>query len=229
MNIPFFKIGHRGAKGHAPENTLLSIQTALDMGVDMIEVDVHTCLTGEVVVIHDAKLERTTNGHGYVRQKSLEYLKSLDAGGGQRIPLLTEVLDLVDKRANVNIEIKGKFTIGPVAKVIRHYIKEHGWTYEHFIVSAFTRHKLKKLAKIDPNIRIGALLAYRPFGFVDFARKIGAHSVHLNAHLANPRIIEQAKKAGMKVYVWTVNRLEDIKRLKDYGVDGIFSDFPDRL
>lgn len=229
MKTSFLKIGHRGAKGHAPENTLASIQKALDFGVDMIEVDVHVCKTGEVIVHHDYKLERTTNGTGYVRKRSLKYIKSLDAGNGEQVPTLCEVLDFIDKRADLNIEIKGKFALGPSLKTVERYVREHGWRYDQFIVSTFTRSKLKKLAKRHPRVRMGALLAYRPFGFVKFAKRIQAYSVHLNINLVSPKLVEDAKRQNLKVFVWTVNEHEDIRRLKEYGVDGMFSDYPDRL
>lgn len=229
MSAALLKIGHRGAQGYAPENTLKSIRKALELGVDMVEIDVHSCRDPQIIVIHDEKLERTTNGSGYVRQKTLAYIKSLNAGEGEQVPTLTEVLDLIDKRVAVNIELKGKFTLHPVLKVIDHYVQQKGWSYDHFIVSTFMRKKLKRLAKMHPKVRIGALVAYHPFGFIKFAKRIKAFSVHLNAKLADPKIIRDAKMNGLKVYVWTVNEKDDIERLKKLGVDGIFSDFPDRI
>lgn len=229
MTTPLLKIGHRGAKGHAPENTLKSIRKAIELGADMIEIDVHTCATGEIVVIHDDTLEGTTSGKGLVRKKPLDYIKTLDAGEGERVPTLEEVLDVIDKRAALNIELKGRNTLRPVLKIIDHYVHTKGWTYEHFIVSAFMRRKLKRLAKLHPKVRIGALLAHHPFGFIKFAQKINAYAVHLNLNVTDPKIIAEAKKQGMKVYVWTVNEKDDIELLKKMGVDGIFSDYPDRI
>ena len=108
--MKLLKISHRGACGYEPENTLASFKKAIEINADMIELDVHVCKTGEVVVIHDEKVNRTTNGKGYVSQKNLESLKKLDAGKGKKIPTLIEVLDLVNKRVKVNIELKGKKT-----------------------------------------------------------------------------------------------------------------------
>ena len=118
---------HRGASGHEPENTLLSIQMALSLGAQWIEIDVHAA-EGELVVIHDKRLERTTDGRGYVAEQSLEYLRSLDAGKGERIPLLREVFDLVGRRAGINIELKGHGTATPAVSFIDEYVKPHGWT-----------------------------------------------------------------------------------------------------
>ncbi len=229
MGHKIIAIGHRGAKGLYPENTLGSVQMAMDAGVDMVEIDVHVCATGEVVVIHDERLERTTNGTGYVRHKPLSYLKGLDAGRGEQIPTLCEVLERIDRRIAVNIELKGHGTLGPVLHTLQEFIRDRGWAPEQFIVSTFMRKKLKRLARSHPGVRIGALLAYRPWGFIAFAREIGAYSVHLNLRVASPALVREAQAAGMKVFVWTVNDPDDIARMTNLGVDGIFSDFPDRL
>ncbi|MBZ0167313.1 MAG: glycerophosphodiester phosphodiesterase [Candidatus Omnitrophica bacterium] len=229
MSKDCLAIGHRGAKGLYPENTLGSVRTAMDLGVDMVEIDVHVCRTGEVVVMHDDRLERTTDGTGYVRTRSLEYLQTLNAGQGEKVPTLREVLDLIDRRIAVNVELKGRGTLGPVLRILQEYVCEKGWVPEQFILSTFMRKKLKRLARLNSKFRIGALLAYRPWGFLAFAKNVGAYSVHLNVNLVNPRIIEQAQRLGLKVYVWTVNQERDIKQIKEFGADGIFSDYPDLL
>ena len=117
-NKSFLKIGHRGACGYEPENTLRSFKKALDLGVDTIELDVHKTKDEATVVIHDEKVDKTTNGTGFVADKSLEEIKKLDAGKGEKIPTLEEVLDLVNRKAQVNIELKGEGTARPVADII---------------------------------------------------------------------------------------------------------------
>lgn len=229
MDRKLLLIGHRGAKGIYPENTLGSVQRAIDSGADMVEIDVHASADGKIVVIHDERLERTTNGTGYVSRKPLSYLKQLDAGQGEPIPTLREVLDLIDRRVAVNVELKGHGTLGPVLHILGEYVSRHGWDHDQFIVSTFTRKHLKRLAKHYPKVRIGALLAYRPWGFVPFARSIGAHSVHLNLRVTSPYLVREAQRAGLQVYVWTVNEPGDRERMREYGVDGIFTDYPDRL
>ena len=223
------RIGHRGAMGHAPENTLASIRKALELGVDMIEFDVHRSQDGHILVIHDATLKRTTNGSGYVRKKTLEELQRLDAGNGEKIPTLVEALDCIDKKVQVNIELKGKRTIRPVLRIIDHFVREKGWTYEQFLISTMTRSRLKKVFKAKPKVRIGALLGYRPYGFIKFARKIGAYSLHVRLRYLHPKFLAKAHKYGFKVFVWTVNQQDSIDRLKQMGVDGIFSDYPERI
>jgi len=132
----FTIFSHQGAAGYAPENTLLSFKEATQRGADFIELDVHR-VDNELIVIHDYRLEQTTNGKGVVFDKSIKYLRSLDAGRGERIPLLTEVLNLADKRVGINIELKSPGTAQPVMELVNLYIKNHGWSLDHFIISSF--------------------------------------------------------------------------------------------
>ena len=151
----FLCIGHRGAAGHEPENTLRSIRRALELGVDGVEIDVRF-IDGELIVFHDDRLERTTNGRGRIGRQRFAHLRTLDAGEGERIPTLREVFETVDRRAFINVELKGRRTAGPVEALIREFLDEHGWRPEHFLVSSFHRRELRSLA--DPRIRIGLLL-----------------------------------------------------------------------
>jgi glycerophosphoryl diester phosphodiesterase len=131
-----FCFGHRGARGHAPENTVCSVRKALELGADGVEVDVHFA-DGQLVVIHDDTLERTTNGQGRVAKKSFIYLRSLDAGSGERIPMLADIFNAVNRRAVINVELKGPHTAAPVAALIAEYVSRHGWSYDDFLVSSF--------------------------------------------------------------------------------------------
>jgi glycerophosphoryl diester phosphodiesterase len=115
-------IGHRGASGYEPENTLRSFQKAIDLGVEMIELDVYTCKSGELVVMHDDKVNRTTNGNGYVFNMTLTELKTLDAGKGEKVPTLVEVFDLINKKIAINVELKGEGTAESTAELIQKYI-----------------------------------------------------------------------------------------------------------
>lgn len=224
------KIGHRGACGYAPENTLQSIQKALDCNVDMIEIDLFCCQSGEVVVFHDQRLERTTNGKGYLHRKTLEELKKLDAGNGEKIPTLKEVLDLVNRKTKINCELKGKKTLRPVIKIIEQYVREKGWKYDDFIISSYKRSKLRKIPKATHSkIPIGIIVTHYQLGFIQFAQKINAYSIHINRKLVNQCVINEAHQNNFKIFVWTVNDPKEIKELKEMGVDGIFSDFPDRI
>ncbi len=223
------KIGHRGAKGYAPENTLASIEKALEMDIDWVEVDVYKCKTGEIVIVHDNKVDLTTDGRGRVEEKTIQQLKALDAGNGQKIPILEEVLDLVDRKLKVNLELKGEGTAKPVGDIIATYIKEKGWHDEDFIVSSFNHYELQEFKALNPKIKIGAVIAGIPLGYAACAQKLKAYSIHLSKEFINQRLVNDAHRRGLKALVYTVNELEDIQRVKSLGVDGIFSDFPDRL
>ena len=217
---------HRGASGHEPENTLAAVEKAIALRADWIEVDVYA-VAGELIVIHDERLERTTNGAGYVRDASLSYLRSLDAGKGQRIPTLREVFDSVDGRAGINVELKGPKTAGLAVSLIEEYVRERLWNYEQFIVSSFSRRQLRKVRKLNPQIRLGILIDRPRRRYAIFARRYHAYSVHAQISIASARFIAHAHERGLKVFVYTVNSPEDIDRLQALGVDGIFTDFPE--
>ncbi len=223
------KIGHRGAMGYAPENTLSSFKKALELNVDMIELDIHACKSGELVVIHNNKVDGTTNGQGYVAEKTFKELRGLDAGKGEKIPTLNEVLNFIDKRVKVNIELKGANTTKPVCELVEDYIKKKGWKYDDFLISSFDHYKLEEVNRLNPNIKIGALIVGIPIGFAEFAERVNAYSVNLCMGSINQEFVNDAHDRGLKVYVWTVNDLDDIERMRSLGVDGIFSNFPDRI
>ena len=140
------RIGHRGAAGHAPENTQASFRKAIELGCDMTELDVHVCASGDVVVIHDETLDRTTNGKGNVSDHTLTELKQLDAGKGEQIPLLQEVLELLKDRIMLNIELKGLGTAEPVYKIV----KKTGWSNQDLTVTSFNRDMLTEYKKPRP-------------------------------------------------------------------------------
>ena len=169
-------IGHRGAMGYEPENTLRSIGKALALGAPWIEIDVYH-VDGELVVIHDDRLERTTNGRGYVADQTYDYLRSLDAGKGERIPTLDEVFDFVARRAGINIELKGPGTAAPVAALVERRVRE-GWRYDEILVSSFNHRELKRAKSLDPRLRIGALIVGLPLTNAAFGTELDAWSVH---------------------------------------------------
>ena len=218
-------IGHRGAGGLEPENTLLSVRRALELGADGIEVDVH-CLGDELIVIHDATLDRTTNGSGPLRRHTLAQVRSLDAGKGERIPLLHEVLDAVDRRVLVNIELKGPRTAVPVQALLQEYIARRGWTPEDFVVSSFRRGELRRLR--DSQFPLGILFARSARLFRRPARGLRAWSIHVPFAHVTPRLVSRVHADGRKLFVFTVNDRADMERMQQMGVDGIFSDYPDR-
>lgn len=225
----FLKIGHRGACGYEPENTLRSFRRALELKVDMIEFDVYTLAGGEIVIIHDDKVNRTTNGQGYVLDKSFEEIRKLDAGQGEKIPTLEETLDLIDKKCQVNIELKGVGTAESVWAVIEKYVTEKGWNYEDFFISSFNHHELKKFQELAPKVRIGVLIVGLPIDYAVLAEKLGAYSINVSQEFINKEFVADAHQRGLKIFAFTVNDVDDIKRMRDLGVDGIFSNYPERI
>jgi glycerophosphoryl diester phosphodiesterase len=223
-----FCFGHRGAGGHEPENTVRSVRRALALGADGIEVDVHFT-DSQLVVIHDDTLERTTNGHGRVAEKPFDYLRSLDAGLGEKIPTLAEIFDAVNRRAVINVELKGPHTAAPVTALIEDYVKQRGWSYSDFLVSSFDHAQIREVKQLCPEIRIGALIEKTPRGLAKSAEAMDACSVHASKNCVTPELVADAHRRGLKIFVFTVNESKDIARMQALGVDGVFTDFPERM
>lgn len=225
---PIFKIGHRGAKGHAPENTLESIEKALKLGVDGIEIDVHRCASGELVVFHDFTLNRMTDGTGEISKYKFKDLSKLKVTGNCKIPTLAQVLALVDNRCLLNIELKGKDTAKEASRIITFYVDKKGWDYSNFIVSSFHRYLLEEVKEINNNIPLGVLTDTDLDKAVAFAKKINAVSIHPDFTMLTEENVPELQE-HFKVYTYTVNNLKPLARVKSYGVDGIISDYPDRI
>ncbi|MDW8850155.1 glycerophosphodiester phosphodiesterase family protein [Flavobacterium sp. MMLR14_040] len=223
------KIAHRGAKGYEPENTLKSFQKALELNADGIELDVHLSADGHIIVIHDETIDRTTNGKGFVNTLSLTELKSFLIDDQYEIPTLKEVFDLIDKKCLINIELKGTGTSNKVVSLIEEYISDENWNYEHFIISSFDWNMLEEVRNLNPNIAIGVLTEENLDTALAFAEKIKAHAIHPDYQLLNQENTKEIQEKGFLVLPWTVDSDEDIQKIKSYKVDGIISDFPDRL
>jgi glycerophosphoryl diester phosphodiesterase len=178
------------------------------------------------VVFHDSTLERTTNGRGLLARTPFAQLRELDAGQGERIPTLEEVCDTVNRRAKLHIELKGHGTAFPVAETLDRYVREQGWHYDDFLVSSFHHDELAQLT--ERSIPLGILFSNSPARFAPLAEKLRAYSIHCKAAYATPALLDQAHQLGLKVFVYTVNDPVEIARLRDLGVDGVFTDFPER-
>lgn len=228
METSVLKFGHRGAKGHVAENTLESIQKALKLGVDGIEIDVHRCASGELVVIHDFTLDRMTNGSGEVSKFTFRELKKLKTTGNYLIPTLSQVLTLVNNQCLLNIELKGADTAKEAARIITFYVDKKGWDYENFIVSSFQEELLETVFNINKNIPLGVLTDTNIDRSVALAKKIKAVAIHIDYTMLTEEIVSELKK-NYKVFAYTVNNLKPLARIKSYGVDGIISDYPDRI
>jgi glycerophosphoryl diester phosphodiesterase len=228
-------IAHRGARKVAPENTLEAMKISIDAGVDGIEFDVQRCSTGELVVIHDDQINRTTNGVGYIKDISWAELQRLDAGSwfdpsfsGVRIPSLQQVLDMVSGAVTLNIELKTSPTDYPgieedVLALLQGYAKDT------IIISSFDHKLMKRLAGLDSTLNL-ALLAEGIF--ID----IGNYAAQMNAKYWHPGFsqlradaVEDAHAAGLKVNTWTLNTPRSYESAIKMGVDGIVSDDPQGL
>lgn len=218
-------IGHRGAMGYEPENTLLSINKALALGVDGIEIDVYN-LEEHLIVFHDRDLSRTTNGTGDLENCSFAYVRSLDAGKGSQIPTLKEVFDLVNRRAIINIELKGTNTAQLVVTLIQEYLAQ-GWEYGDFLISSFNHYELQQVKVIDPQISIGILIYGLPWKYLEIAQELSADIVIVNLDYVNAKLVTTVQQHNLACWVYTVNRPKDISHLRELGVDGIFTNYPD--
>jgi glycerophosphoryl diester phosphodiesterase len=217
-------IAHRGASAQEPENTMRAFERAIDLGADMIEFDVHECGSGEIVVIHDATLDGTTNGHGEVCKTPLSGLQSLDAGHGEAIPTLEQVLAAFRGRIKLNIELKGKHTGEPVAALLHEYIYHHKWPVSDIIVTSFLPAELKKLHAIMPVVQLGML--FDEGESIIFDTSMYQYVVVPFSSLT-PELVKAAHANGVKIFTYTVNERADILHARQCGVDGIISDNPD--
>ena len=218
-----YKIGHRGAKGYAAENTLASFQKAIELGINGIELDVHLSSDEKVMVIHDDTINRTTSQKGLVKDFTAKELKQLG------IPTLEAVFNLVNQKCFINVELKTYKTADKVAALIEHYVSEKNWKYEHFIVSSFDWNALQQVHFLNDKIRIGVLTNTDLDLALAFAKFIKAYSVHPYYHLLTAENVAKIQSKNFKVYPWTINEPEDIIFVKSLNVDGIITDFPDRL
>ena len=217
------RIGHRGARAYAPENTLTSFKKALEIGVDAVELDVRKTKDNQLVVIHDADVKRTTDGEGLVSELTLKEIKSFSAEKGEKIPTLQEALDFLDKKVKVFIELKE----AGVEEQVLSIVHERGLEKNVVIVS-FLEDALKKVRALDKDIETGLIYAKHK-NPVKAALELKANyllALYRFTHTAN---VQQAHENGLKIIVWTINNPEEVEEYVKKGVDGITSDKPDIL
>lgn len=230
-------IAHRGASGYAPENTISAFKKAIELGAKAIEFDVQMTKDGELVVIHDYSLERTTTGKGFVMNTTLEDIKSYDAGSwfseefiGEKVPTLKEVLEVVPKDVTLNVEIK-KLVLDEreIEKKIFKIVSENR-DLENVIFSSFDHECLDRLKK-NTSARVGVLISSRMLKPIEYLKQNDLVSYSLNQSVAfvNPKMIKEAHDAGLKVLIYTVNEKSIAQRLEEWNVDAIFSNYPDIL
>jgi glycerophosphoryl diester phosphodiesterase len=218
------RIGHRGAAGHAPENTLAAIRAGLSLGVDFIELDIQSTRDRRLIVIHDHSVDRTTDGTGMVSDLTWKELQALDAGHGERIPSLEEALAAIDGQAGVMLEVKAA-GLGPIL-----YRAVRASSFAGPVVYAsFLHAEIRAIHILDPQAKTLALMDCVPISGAAFARDAYATHVGLALDSSTPQFVATLHDAGLSVWVYTVNQPAPIAHAIAIGVDGIISDYPDHI
>ncbi|MFF8943523.1 glycerophosphodiester phosphodiesterase [Streptomyces sp. NPDC014864] len=216
----FLTIGHRGVMGVEPENTLRSFVAAQQAGLDAIELDLHLSKDGALVVMHDAEVDRTTDGTGPIADKTLAELRSLDAGRGERIPVFEEVLEAV--RAPLQAEIKDVAAARALAEVMhRHDL------VSRVEVSSFHDEAIAEIARLVPGVRTALVASRYGADVVERATAAGAATVCLNIRRLTLEVVEQARKADLRVIGWVVNTLDHLRLVRALELDGATTDYPE--
>lgn len=220
------KIAHRGASGYAPENSVAAFSKAIELGADMIEFDVRRTSDGELVVFHDSRLRRLAGVWEKIRNMSYEELSNYEING-EAIPRLADIFRLCRGACQLNVEVKQRGLSEEISGLIRDYGME-----KDVLISSFLHNELAKFKAIDKNLRI-ALLIKSHFGstltLVKLAKHLDAEAIHMPFGTLNRLRLKTIKNHGLKVNVWTVDDPAEIEWLKKLGVDGIVSNFPDRI
>lgn len=220
-------IAHRGASANEPENTLRAIARAIALGADWVEIDVQR-VDNALIVIHDDSLDRTTNGQGPVSAQTLAALRALDAGRGERIPLLTEVIDLIDARIGLNIELKGADVADDVIALVSDCLRRQPAWHDRLLLSSFDAAQTARAARGRHGWRLGVLFEGDPTAALERAVALRADSLHVPLEALTAELVTAVRRAGVAIYVYTVNADADLARCLDLGVDGVFSDVPER-
>ncbi|WP_199734703.1 glycerophosphodiester phosphodiesterase [Flavobacterium sp. RSP15] len=225
----FVVCGHRGAMGHETENTLASIKKGMELKADMLEIDVFKIKTGEMVVFHDDDLDRITNAKGKIEDYSFDDLRKVLVAGKHQIPTLQEVIETIDKKVVLNIELKGTNTATDTYRIIEEY-KKKGWSNKNFFISSFRVDELQTMRSLSKEITIG-LLAYKDpiANIIKTAKTLSAQAINPYYKTLTTENVAIMKANNFKIYPWTVNEPIDINNLQALKVNGIITDYPERI
>lgn len=218
-------MGHRGAKGELPENTLIGFQRALDLKLEAVELDIHLSDDGRLAVIHDDTVDRTTNGSGRVGDLSWQELQVLNAGEGQRIPELNEVLELL-QNIEVQIEVKDGKTLPELKKLLSNLPKAQ---QDLLTIISFHHSWLLEIKKGLPQIKTACLLYGRPLNPVQIAKACGANGISFNIGFIDEDLRKQTRDAGLTLTGWNANNKLDFQKMKQLELDYIGTDFPTEI
>ncbi len=230
-------LGHRGAMGLAPENTLVSIKTALKYNVDLFEIDVHLSKDKELIVIHDETVDRTTSGKGYVSQLSSKSIKSLDAGikfearfKGEKVPFLEEIFNLMKKYdVKLNIEIKnGPVFYKGIEKRVISLIDKYDY-YDRIIISSFDHYSLKRIKEINNRAYTGLLYSSNIYDLEKYVEKLELSAVHPHNYWATKDFVKKMHENDIAVNTWVINDRKEFIKFSRIGVDSMGTNFPNKM
>ncbi|GAA1907414.1 glycerophosphodiester phosphodiesterase family protein [Streptomyces sodiiphilus] len=218
--MPLLTVGHRGLMGVEPENTLRSFRRAERAGLDVLELDLHLSKDGALVVMHDAKVDRTTDGYGAVRDMTLAELRGLDAGGGERVPVLEEVIDSVS--SPIQAEIKDRDAAGVLAGLI-----QRRGLHDRITVISFHDEALRATRERLPALPVGLVTGRSTALAPERARELGAGLVSAELARLDAGVVARCRALELQVIAWTVNSSEDLARARELGLDGVVTDLPE--
>ena len=217
--------------GHVLENTIESVQKAIELNVDGIEIDVFKSKTGELVVYHDPFLSRLSNSNAFIEQISLDSIKKIELIGGYFIPTLKEIVDIIPEKIFLNIELKGQDTAFETNKIIINYLNTYNFPVSKFIISSFRWDELKKIRSFNKDIPIAILVdsLYKIDDAIKLAKQINAVALNPNKNFITKEIVNKIQSNNIKVYPYTINTPRNIRRIRSMGVDAIITDYPERI
>jgi len=225
-------IAHRGCSGYKQENSKAAFKHAINIDVEAIEFDIHKCKSGDCIVMHDADISRTTNGTGRIQDKTLNELKNIKLKDGSDILIFEEVLDILDAKTKVIIDIKEEGVAQAIANTINFYIKNKNWNKDLFYATSFLHYELKQLKELCPFIKIIPGVICTPYRFADMAKEMNAYGVCLInvENCFSTALAKEIKEKGMQLWVWSPDESKQaIKKLINAKVDAIFVDYPDKI
>lgn len=217
-------VGHRGCAGIEPENTLRAFRRAIELGCDMVECDVRLTRDGQLAVMHDERVDRTTNGTGPVAEFTLAELQALDAGKGEQVPTLETVLETVRGHVDILVELKGEGTPGPAVAMVRRLGMERA-----VVFTCFELARIRRVRELGADLRTGAIFGQGGPEVVAQAAEAGAEALGVNYRHQSRELVEAAHAAGLRIRAWNPDTEPEMQAMIALGVDGIGSNRPDLL
>lgn len=214
-------IAHRGASAHELENSNASFQRAIEMGAHMLEMDVHATIDGEVIIFHDDNVKSISKKKNKIENMLLMEIEKLKLKNGEEVPLLREVLERFNGQCQFNIEIKARDAALPALMIVRELDM-----LDDVLFSSFDGPWLLTIKSREKNARIACISRDKELNIIQVATSLKAEAIHLRDKIANQALIDYAKAEGLKVHVWTLDKVPKMKKFIDMGVDGIITNQP---